>query len=147
MISADVPRDMTPVLYQKFGYSGGDPIKAKQMAPAKKRQDAHTAFLNMHSFRKQDKELDSNEVLTEIISNMEIEHLNTRFLAAAELLIRHHNITDPSKITADDLREWLQADQLWSELVKTMPKTPIPSLEAQMQDIYRYIVRILNYRK
>lgn len=147
-ISADTARDMSPVLLEKFAYSGGEPVKAKETGYVRSKQDSQTAFLQLHSYRKQDKNLNSDDVLSDLMGNMEIEHLNARFLAVAELLIRHHNITDISQVTLNDLRSWLLNDRLWSELTKTMSKSgPQPNIEAQMQDIFRYMARILAYSK
>jgi hypothetical protein len=146
-ISADTARDMTPVLYEKFAYSGGEPAKAKETGYVRSKQDSQTAFLNIHSFLKKEKELNSNDVLTDLMGRMEIEHLNARFLAVADLLIRHHDITNISQVSVDDLRKWLEGERYWSELIKTMPKMPPPNIYAQMQDIFRYMARILAYPK
>jgi hypothetical protein len=140
-------RSMTPVLYQKFAFGGGDKVRATQSSQSKTRSETQTAFITMFSSLSNDKTIVPEEVLDSLLSVMEIRHLHPKILAAAQFLLLEHNIRNISTVTREDLERWMVADDVWPKLVKSLPKDPPPSKEAQMTDIFRYMATILNYKK
>ena len=140
-------REMTDVLYQKFAYSGGTPKKAKQLAQARHAPQVQTAFTDMYSSIVEEKNVDPDEVFAKLSSILDVQNLHPKILAVAQFLITKYDIKDPSKITFEGLKSWMTTTYIWGKLIKGLAKEPTPSLDAQVADIFRYIVMILNYRK
>jgi hypothetical protein len=140
-------REMTEVLYQKFAYSGGNPERAKQLAQPRHAPQIQVSFVDMYNLIMDDKSVDPDKVFATLSSTMDVYNLHPKILAVAQFLVDKHSIRDPSQFSLDDLRFWMTSTIIWSKLLKALPKEPAPSFEAQIRDVFRYIVMIINYRK
>jgi hypothetical protein len=141
-------REMTDVLLQKFAYSGGAPLKAKQLAQPRPGPQVQTSFVDMLS-NLEGKNVDPELEFSRLAALLDISNLHPKILAVALHLVNKYGIKDPRDISRDALVSWLKDKDtiVWNKLYDSLPKEPTRSFEAQIVDIYRYMVMIVNHRR
>lgn len=143
-------RQMGPVLQEKWDYLGGKEVKAKELAQAQKAPVQRNVFIDMYrSFQnsKFGQQHDPTVAYNEVASTIDISSLNPRILAVAKFLIDEHEIRSIEKIDGETLVAWVNNGRIWPSLLKTLDKRQAPKIETQVQDIFRYILMLLNFQE
>jgi len=143
-VKREAKRDMSDVLVEKFDYVLIEKPKTKQQFRARLIPQQSSGFILTYvSCFEDNTGMNAEAAYADITALMNINDLNVHILAVAKYLVdtKLINRVNDENLTLENLRNWVGL--IWPKLMKSLAKPA--NFDLQLQDIYRYIIMIVNY--